>query len=272
MSTDREHEDIANLLGAFALHSVESDEDALVRAHLDECPRCRSELDELEEIAAALATFHVEEPPADLWPEIARRTAASHRRLNAVASTEERSGPAPLRPSTLDLGQRPSEQRPPGRRTVLALTAAALAAAAVIAGLALSLSSADNRNGQLQSALAERGQLSALSSALASPGHRVIELRSNAGTRLVEVVLRSDGNGYVMASALAPLPGDETYQLWASIDGQPISLGLLGERPHAGGAFSLRTGAQPSALMITIEPAGGVITPDRTPVATGSVT
>lgn len=272
MSTNPEHDEIANLLGAFALHSVEADEDALVRAHLNECPRCRRELDELEEIAAALATAHVEEPPADLWPEIARRTASPHSRLDAVDSTEERPGPVSLRPNPLELGLRPSRQRRSGRRSVRALSAAALAAAAVIAGLALSLSSADNRNGQLQSALADRGQLSALSSALASPGHRVITLRSSAGTRLVEVVLRSDGTGYVMTSALAPLPGDETYQLWASIDGQPISLGLLGEYPHAGGAFSLRTDAQPSALMITIEPAGGVITPDRAPVATGPLT
>src|SRR5579875_1301518 len=105
MSTNPEHDEIADLLGAFALHSVDPDEDALVRAHLDGCPRCRSELDELEEIAAALATAHVEEPPADLWPEIARRTASSPSRPDAVASTEERPGPAPLRPSTLDLGR-----------------------------------------------------------------------------------------------------------------------------------------------------------------------
>ncbi len=267
MSIDPEHQKISDLLGAYALHAVDGDEAALVDAHLEECPRCRSELDGLEQVAADLGMLDAEDPPADLWARISDRILALGPSGVADASIGGGDGPGSGHPTLARV------QHHRSRRTrTRALAGAALAAAAVITALALSLSGANARNQQLQSALAARGSQSALQSALASPAHRVVDLRSKTGTHLVELVLRANGDGYVISSSLAPLPGDETYQLWASIDGQPISVGLLGPRLHAGGAFSVGTAAQPSALMITIEPSGGVITPDQAPIATSTLT
>jgi anti-sigma-K factor RskA len=75
-----------------------------------------------------------------------------------------------------------------------------------------------------------------------------------------------------VASALPTLPADETYQLWANIGGQPVSLGLLGDRVEPGAAFSLRSErGRAVEVLVTVEPAGGVVVPDRAPIASGRV-
>ena len=43
-----------------------------------------------------------------------------------------------------------------------------------------------------------------------------------------------DGQGYLVKSDLPTLSSAKTYQLWGVINGQPISLGLLGQAPHGG--------------------------------------
>jgi len=53
------------------------------------------------------------------------------------------------------------------------------------------------------------------------------------------------------------LPKAETYQLWAMIGGQPISLGLMGNSP-AQASFTVSGSATVSALAVTVEPAGGL--------------
>lgn len=78
-----------------------------------------------------------------------------------------------------------------------------------------------------------------------------------------------DGHGYVLATAMTGLPHGQTYQLWGLIGGQPISLGLLGPHPHTVG-FSYGS-VRPSEILVTVEPAAGVVSPDRSPVATGPV-
>ncbi len=149
-------------------------------------------------------------------------------------------------------------------------TAAACAALAVVLGI--DLSNANGRVAQLQTSLARQGPAAAVAAALASPGHRVVELHADDGARLAELVVQRNGVGYVVASSMAGLPDDETYQLWAKIAGQPISLGLLGSTPRAGAAFSLGTSVgEAQQLMVTVEPAGGVVTPDRGPVASATL-
>ena len=79
-----------------------------------------------------------------------------------------------------------------------------------------------------------------------------------------------DGRAYMVSSSMPALPTDETYQLWGEISGQPISLGLLGSDPKQA-TFTVASSSVPSALAVTVEPSGGVVTPDRSPVATGTV-
>src|SRR5690606_4393398 len=64
-----EHDEIAELLGAYALDAVEPEEAAAVEAHLAVCPRCAAEVADHREVAAMLA--HSGAPaPEGLWSRI----------------------------------------------------------------------------------------------------------------------------------------------------------------------------------------------------------
>ncbi|MGH9088743.1 MAG: anti-sigma factor, partial [Acidimicrobiales bacterium] len=157
------------------------------------------------------------------------------------------------------------------RRWAMAGTAAA--AAAAIAALAVSLVNSNDQVGQLQSALGGHVPDAAVRAALASPGHRLVDLRTTGGTQQAELVLERRGTGYVVTSSMATLPDGETYQLWASVHGQAISLGLLGQRLARGAAFSLGSSSSGAgALLVTVEPSGGVVSPDHVPIARASLT
>ena len=84
------------------------------------------------------------------------------------------------------------------------------------------------------------------------------------------MVLPDTGQGYLVKSNLPTLPATKTYQLWGVINGRAISLGLLGQAPHAV-AFSLAGSPQPSKLGITVEPAGGSVVPTGAMLAAGTV-
>jgi anti-sigma factor RsiW len=263
MIADPEHDRVVDLLGAYALDAVEPDENALVEEHLARCPRCSAELDELRQVAADLAVadgLASHQPPADMWERIA-------------SGISDRGASHPPRSATIvDLRDRPRRGpggRWSGRRRAWMVGVVGAGAAAAIAGLAIGLVQAQGQVQQLQATLTGHGARAAVQAALASPGHRVVELRSGSGTQLAEVVVQRNGMGVVVRSTMSRLPSTETYELWASIDGRPIALGLLGRRPASGSAFSLGTAVTSAReLMVTIEPAGGVPTPDRSPIAT----
>jgi anti-sigma factor RsiW len=66
------HDDVAELLGAYALDAVDPDEAAAIQAHVDECPRCAAELAQLHEVAALLANAG-SDASVELWDKIAAR-------------------------------------------------------------------------------------------------------------------------------------------------------------------------------------------------------
>jgi alkanesulfonate monooxygenase SsuD/methylene tetrahydromethanopterin reductase-like flavin-dependent oxidoreductase (luciferase family) len=75
----------------------------------------------------------------------------------------------------------------------------------------------------------------------------------------------------VEGSRLSALPADKTYQLWGVINGQTISLGLLGRSPGVV-PFSVAGGSSVDAFAITAEHAGGVVHSTNQPVVAGEVT
>src|SRR5437016_12673800 len=54
MSPERDHEEIEELLAAFALGATDPEEDALVRAHLDGCATCTSTVQPLRRALGAV--------------------------------------------------------------------------------------------------------------------------------------------------------------------------------------------------------------------------
>ena len=54
MSPERDHEEIEELLAAFALGATDPEEDALVRAHLEGCATCTSTVQRLRRALGAV--------------------------------------------------------------------------------------------------------------------------------------------------------------------------------------------------------------------------
>jgi anti-sigma factor RsiW len=271
-----DHDEVQELLGAYALDAVDDDERRDIEGHLESCPRCRGELDAYREVAAAIGNCapRTGDPPGHLWDRVASNLRASRhgreegtpdaellRELRGKLARPERSTP-PASVTPIH-AERNAQRR---RRQLGALAAAALV---IIAGLGIELARLQNQVNQAQSALAGRGIQGAVVATLDNPLHRGATLRTGDGRDVAQVVAL-DGHGYLLASDLVTLPGDRTYQLWGLISGQPVSLGLLGGRPGTV-AFSFGS-AHPSKIMITVEPSGGVTTPTQAPLAQGVLT
>jgi anti-sigma-K factor RskA len=97
---------------------------------------------------------------------------------------------------------------------------------------------------------------------------RLVTLSSEDGTVEVEAVILPNGQGFLVDNNLQDLPEAETYQLWALGGAEPISLGPLGPGFRVV-AFPVDPGT--TSLAITVERAGGVVTPSLPPVAAGEV-
>jgi anti-sigma-K factor RskA len=67
--------------------------------------------------------------------------------------------------------------------------------------------------------------------------------------------------------ALTP---NDTYQLWAIVKGSPVSVGVMGSTPGQV-TFTMDSSPSPSELAVTVQSAGGSLTPAKTFVASGPV-
>jgi anti-sigma-K factor RskA len=255
------HDEAYELLAALSLDAVDADERAAIEEHVAQCPRCQSELDALREVASAMGNS-VEALPDGLWSSISTRI-------------YEVDGEQPRPPLLLmgGLGE-PSElerrrQSSSARRTRTAISTFGALAAAVIVVLAFSLAGANNHVSQLQGALG-KGTNSAVEAALLTPDHKLVNLVSSTKVNLAQFVVLPDGQGYLVKSAMPTLSPTETYQLWGVINGKTISIGLMGGNPHEV-AFTVSGTSRPSKLAVTIEPAGGSVSPTTPVVATGIV-
>jgi anti-sigma factor RsiW len=50
-----DHDLVAPLLGAYALHALDDDELRVVAAHIDDCVRCRAEVSQYERVVSFFA-------------------------------------------------------------------------------------------------------------------------------------------------------------------------------------------------------------------------
>jgi anti-sigma-K factor RskA len=254
------HEEISDLLGAFALDAVEEDERELIEEHLASCPRCRAEVDAHRDVAAALGNS-VEPLPVGLWSNIVDRLPERH--------DAERPPMPRLVPAGID--ERPAQPTPGSRprRRMMVLGSVAAAVAVLASVLGLKLVRADDQVSHLQQA-AISAQPNAIEAALETPGHRVVNLLDSSHRQLAQFVIVPDGRGYLVSSRLPSLSSGDTYQLWGIVGNQPISLGLMGQSPDLV-TFTLAGPAEPARLAITVEPAGGAVVPTGAMVATGTV-
>lgn len=269
------HDDIAELLGAYALDAVDPQERRLVAEHLVGCSRCAAEVDAHRRTAALLA-HQGSDAPADVWDRISAELGARPGPvaaptlppgLRAAPGTE-----GPLSPGPAGGAWPPSEPAPvPGgatrrrwaRRLVPAVAAVAAAAIAVLAFEVVRLDGSGATQGTPAVA-------TLAAAAAADPHAQHVELAATSSPRRTEgeLVILPDGTAYLLGGRLPSLPADRTYQLWGVAGGRTVSLGLLGRHPTVA-VFHVSTAAT-TTFAVTAEPAGGVVVATTTPVATGS--
>lgn len=256
------HDEAYELLAALALDAVDAEERAAIEEHVAQCPRCQSELDALREVAGAMGNS-VEALPDGLWSSISTRI-------------YEVEGEEPPRSPLLVLGgltetseqERLRRSMSSRRARTLVSTFGALAAAVIVV-LAFSLAGANNHVSRLQGALGS-GTNRAVEAALLTPNHKLVNLMSSAHVNLAQFVVLPGGQGYLVKSSMPKLSTKETYQLWGVINGKTISIGLMGGNPHQV-AFTVSGTERPSELAVTVEPAGGTVSPTTPIIATGVV-
>ncbi len=254
------HEEAQELLGAYALNAVDGEERRSLERHVDECVRCASELDALREVSAAMG--NVGEPASqELWHRISAHLYddvddARVPPIRALDSPHATTSPfAPRGGAT-------------SRRTRYGVAAMALVAAVLVGVLSVNLARAENHVSQLTNAL-NLASHSVVDAALETPGHVNVTLNDAHSVGVAKFVM-VNGHGYLVSSQMSALSAGETYQLWGIIGGKPISIGLMGPAPSTV-YFSVEGSKRPSELAVTIEPAGGSVTPTSPIVASGSV-
>lgn len=234
---DTSHDELRDLLGAYALDAVDDAERGAIERHLATCDDCRTEVDQHLTVTSMLAQADTPVPD-NLWD-----------RVRAGISGPELE-PAPV----VELASR--------RRVMPFLSAAAVTVLVTLVGVQtlrlertrddLALNSA--RLAAIEEAF-ESGDYQALV-ALASetPGAVTVALSGDAGEGSVTIL--PDGTGYVTGADLPPLAADQTYQLWAVVDGEVISAGILGSEP---GVSPFHVDPERlEGLVLTAEVAGGV--------------
>ena len=247
------HEEIEELLGAYALDAVDPDEVEAVERHLEGCPRCRSEVAGHREVATLLANTGGD-APAGVWERIA-------------GQLEE--APPPLRLHLPDSSAPvvPLASRRGARATRIAVAAVGIAAALAIGVLGTQVVRQQQELDRFEAAIEEGTLLSAANTALRDPRAVQAALQSFDGSVTGQAVILPDGTGYLLVHQL-PALDDGTYQLWGQTEGGLISLGLLGDQPGAVIPFHVGDGV--AALAITAEEPGGVLQSKNPAVLAGS--
>jgi hypothetical protein len=239
MNTQLSHSEIESLLGAYALDAVDPDEANVIEVHLRGCPRCEAEVATFRETAALLAHTGTA-APAGVWD-------------NIVAKLEDR--PAP------PLAFLPTKAVRSRRWPMITSAAAAIVLVAASVSWAVGRQSSDTRT-------RGDGLDAAIIAAYADPHATPIRLVSSDGQHRVDAVLLPNGTGFLARNNLPALSGDRTYQLWGNTGTNVVSLGVLGSEPRE---LAFAAGTKLTALAITEEQAGGVVSSVRPPVVVGVV-
>ncbi len=221
MSKSTTHNDIIDLLPAYALGMLETDESTAVFHHLNACAACRQEVASYQTIADALPLAAAEmEPSPALKGQLMARIGAK---------TEKKTAVSPSIIARLRTFFTAPHYRPAMAFAVILL----LAAAAYL---------------WQQTGTASLQQIDLVATDAAPDAYGIIEI-ADAGAM-----------GTLAVNGLPPLPADEQYQLWLIVDGQRDS-GAIFSVADDGTATVVVDGKRPlinyAAFGITIEPAGG---------------
>jgi anti-sigma-K factor RskA len=252
----RDHRQFADDLVMYALHELPHDQAADFRRHLEECPQCRREFEEINSQLAMLALSSVASAP----PQRSRE-----RLLNAIKSEPRRRHSIVMR--------RPWWSFVPTFAAVL-LAAFGLMLWRENVSLRQKLEATQQQSEQRQADL-DRSRL--VLDALTSPESSHFALVSTKSLPVPEgkaSYMRKTGTLVFTAQHLDELPPEKTYQLWLIPKNgtKPMPCGIF--KPDANGNAVMVTpyaekDAWPKMFAVTIEPENGSQTPTMPIVMAG---
>jgi hypothetical protein len=250
--SERTHDELRDLLGAYALDAVDDHEVDEVRAHLAACPACAAEVDEHHEITAMLANSGGD-APAHLWQRIEAQLDAATRPIDRTAHDE--------------LAPRRAARMAHGASTLRTRVLAVAAVVVVVAALSVQVVRLDDRVDGLQGLTPQQQVARAAQSALVDDAAQHVAVDSaTTSARVAQIAILPSGAAFLVNDALPSLPADRTYQLWGLVGRRLVSLGLLGADPDAV-SFDAGTRGVVTRFAITDERAGGVVQSTHHPVA-----
>lgn len=242
------------LSGAYAIDALDALERARFERHLVDCAVCQTEVDSLREAAGLLAAITSTEPPPALRDRVLGdiKSVRPLPPLSAQRDSEAPSAVAGPSPWIRQVGQLQ-------RRWVPRLTAAAVLIAAIGAGAAVWQPWSDDQTQQAN-------QVTTTERVLQAPDatRRTQALPGGGSATLVHA--RSVGRAILIASNMPAAPDTKVYQLWLRDPAHGIlTAGLM---PAKRDQTVILAGDARTAEWagITIEPAGGSISPSTAPI------
>jgi anti-sigma-K factor RskA len=238
------HEELRDLVPAYAVDALEPEEARALEAHLQECEACREELTRLQEVAAELATgVAAVEPPSWLRGQV----------LSAV-----RPRPTAVPPWMWQAG-----------------LAAAAALILLLGGGLLSehqrVRVLTSQVGVLTSRIADQERVLAV---LSSPTGRTATLSGSAQANVHFMYDRASGQGALVVTDLRDPGARFVYQLWLIAGQEPQSVRVF--RPVAGQVIVIPVNAdfrRYQAVAISVEqgPAGSAAGPTSAPILVATI-
>jgi anti-sigma-K factor RskA len=250
------HEQFADDLSLYALGALLGEDRVALEKHLEECPACGHEVEQLRgDWALVGLSASGPEPPLHC-----------RARLMAAIANEPRR----------------AQVHPPKRRTWWSVMEWGAAAAAVVVMVLLFRQNTDLRKRveglqahslNQQQQLVQAKQLIATLTSADALHFTLVAGKAPPQPQGKAIYVRSTGTLVFLASNMPALPPQKTYELWLiPTSGAPIPAGVFRPDTHGSAALikpPLPTGVQPTTFAITVEPSGGSAAPTSTPIMVG---
>ena len=261
--TDFSRDELMEMAPLFAVGATTPEEAAALESAMRSDPALAAEVAAFREVAATVATATPVAPSAGLRAELLAAVSKSA----PTSVPRSRSATAPVTPA-----RRPA--------WLPAALAASLLAAAGLGTYSVRLSSelheARAAVGTLDARLQERERT--LNTLLdAERDLRVAYLQGDAGPTGPGIQFfwnLKQGRAIAHVFRLKPAPDGRDYQIWALVDGKPVSLSVFNSDADGRALvqeFTLPgTIAGVSAVLVSVEPKGGSVQPTTTPFLAGS--